>query len=79
MLDLDQALAPFRIRIQRAEARRDHVPLWNFSGQLTQLVVEGFHNGHYFHTFPGGRIDDNLAEMEMAEFNRLVIHCEAVR
>ena len=79
LLDLDQALALFRIRLARVEARRDHVPLWNFSGQLSMLVVEDFHGGHYFHTFPGGAINDTLADMEAAEFNRLVIHCEAAR
>lgn len=74
--DLDQTLALFQIRIAKVEAGRNHIPLWNLSGQLTRLVVEGFHGGRYFHTFPGGKIDDTLAEMEKAEFNRLTIHCE---
>ncbi|MBI4435280.1 hypothetical protein HY630_01280 [Candidatus Uhrbacteria bacterium] len=76
LLDLDQALALFQIRVAKVEAGRDHVPLWNFSGQITKLVVEGFHGGRYFHTFPGGKINDTLAEMEREEFNRLTIHCE---
>lgn len=74
--DLDQTLMLFRIRIQRVEARLDHIPLWNYSGQLNKLVKEGFHGDRYFHTFPGGRIDDTRAQMEMVEFNRLTIHCE---
>lgn len=75
--DLDQALAQFRIRVARVEARRDHVPLWNYSGQLSRRVVEDFHGGRYHHTFPGEKIDETLAQMEMAEFNHLAIHCEA--
>lgn len=74
--DLDQALVPFRTRIARVEACRDHVPLNNFSGELTRLVVQRFRGGRYFQSFPGGRIDVTLANMEMMEFNCLTIRCE---